>query len=169
MDLSRELRKVSLELRYKWLLEAFLQGKDDISGDLVFSSLGWNHSRPGQPASPLLSAGPDQCRAAENSLSRFETHFRVPSYPKRRTDYVKEQMGHSSIQATVDTYGHLIPGANVSFVDRLDTIAEPNAKYVGNNPQPPRNQRKSAKPRFHQTLLIRLVAAVGLEPTTYGL
>ena len=34
--------------------------------------------------------------------------------------YVKEQMGHSSIQVTVDTYGHLIPGANVSFVDRLD-------------------------------------------------
>ena len=34
--------------------------------------------------------------------------------------YVKEQMGHSSIQITVDTYGHLIPGANVSFVDRLD-------------------------------------------------
>jgi hypothetical protein len=23
--------------------------------------------------------------------------------------YVKEQMGHGSIQATVDTYGHLIP------------------------------------------------------------
>jgi hypothetical protein len=34
--------------------------------------------------------------------------------------YVKEQMGHSSIQVTVDIYGHLIPGANVSFVDRLD-------------------------------------------------
>jgi hypothetical protein len=31
-------------------------------------------------------------------------------------------MGHSSIQITVDTYGHLIPGANVSFVDRLDEI-----------------------------------------------
>jgi len=25
--------------------------------------------------------------------------------------YVKEQMGHSSIQVTVDIYGHLIPGA----------------------------------------------------------
>jgi integrase len=34
--------------------------------------------------------------------------------------YVKEQMGHSSIQVTVDTYAHLIPGADVSFVDRLD-------------------------------------------------
>jgi hypothetical protein len=38
--------------------------------------------------------------------------------------YVKEQMGHSSIQVTVDIYGHLIPGANVSFVDSLDLVPE---------------------------------------------
>jgi integrase len=31
--------------------------------------------------------------------------------------YVKEQLGHSSIQVTVDTYGHLIPGANRKWVD----------------------------------------------------
>src|SRR5215510_12133604 len=34
--------------------------------------------------------------------------------------YVKEQMGHSSIQITVDTYGHLVPGGNRQAVDRLD-------------------------------------------------
>jgi integrase len=34
--------------------------------------------------------------------------------------YVKEQMGHSSIKITVDTYGHLIPGSNRQAVDRLD-------------------------------------------------
>src|SRR5208282_4686276 len=26
--------------------------------------------------------------------------------------YVRDQLGHSSIQITVDTYGHLVPGAN---------------------------------------------------------
>ena len=35
-------------------------------------------------------------------------------------------MGHSSIQVTVDTYGHLVPSANVSFVDRLDAKPKPN-------------------------------------------
>ena len=35
--------------------------------------------------------------------------------------YVKEQMGHRSIQVTVDTYGRMIPGANVNWVDRLDS------------------------------------------------
>ena len=38
--------------------------------------------------------------------------------------YVKEQMGHSSIQVTVDLYGHLIPGGNKQAVDRLDSIPE---------------------------------------------
>ncbi len=33
--------------------------------------------------------------------------------------YVKEQMGHSSIKVTVDVYGHLIPGANRQAVNRL--------------------------------------------------
>jgi integrase len=34
--------------------------------------------------------------------------------------YVKEQMGHSSIQVTVDLYCHGIPGSNRQAVDRLD-------------------------------------------------
>ena len=38
--------------------------------------------------------------------------------------YVKEQMGHSSIQVTVDIYGHLMPGANRAAVNRLDQPAE---------------------------------------------
>jgi integrase len=33
---------------------------------------------------------------------------------------VKEQLGHGSIQIAVDTYGHLILGANRAAVDRLD-------------------------------------------------
>jgi integrase len=36
--------------------------------------------------------------------------------------YVKEQMGHHSIQVTVDIYGHLIPGSNKQAVDRLDNL-----------------------------------------------
>ncbi len=34
--------------------------------------------------------------------------------------YVKEQMGHHSIQVTVDIYGHLVPGGNKAAVDKLD-------------------------------------------------
>lgn len=34
--------------------------------------------------------------------------------------YIKDQLGHSSIQMTVDVYGHLIPGHNRQAVDKLD-------------------------------------------------
>jgi hypothetical protein len=34
-------------------------------------------------------------------------------------------MGHASIQITADVYGHLVPGANISFVDRLDAPGTP--------------------------------------------
>ncbi len=42
--------------------------------------------------------------------------------------YVKEQLGHSSIQITVDIYGHLIPSSNREAVNRLDT--HPTAPYT---------------------------------------
>ncbi len=46
--------------------------------------------------------------------------------------YVKEQMGHHSIQITVDIYGHLSPEGNKSAVDRLDdagcTLSAPSGR-----------------------------------------
>jgi hypothetical protein len=41
----------------------------------------------------------------------------------------EDQMGHSSIQITVDTYGHLIPGGNVNWADGLNrkTSSQQNA------------------------------------------
>ena len=35
-------------------------------------------------------------------------------------NYVKEQLGHASIQTTVDVYGHIVPGSNRNAVNRLD-------------------------------------------------
>jgi integrase len=45
--------------------------------------------------------------------------------------YVKEQLGHSSIQVTVDIYGHLIPGGNRAAVDRLDTGSDATQTQPG--------------------------------------
>jgi integrase len=39
--------------------------------------------------------------------------------------YVRDQLGHHSIQITVDTYGHLVPGGNRQAVDRLDELRSP--------------------------------------------
>jgi integrase len=48
--------------------------------------------------------------------------------------YVKEQLGHHSIQITVDTYGHLVPGGNRQAVDRLDDPQDHNADATDRNP-----------------------------------
>ena len=44
---------------------------------------------------------------------------------------VRVQMGHSSIQVTVDIYGHLVPGSNKQAVDKLDEVGQ-----IRNFPQP---------------------------------
>jgi integrase len=61
--------------------------------------------------------------------------------------YVKEQMGHSSIQVTVDVYGHLIPGANISFVDRLDSETTPRQ-----NATPAQLEEPVANPEIAQVI-----------------
>ena len=110
-------------------LEAFLKGKDDISDELVFPS----------PDGTILD--PDnlypryfQAVLAKAGLRKIRLHDLRHSFGSLLIQsgasivYVKEQMGHSTIQVTVDIYGHLIPGANVSFVDRLDEVPKQEEK-----------------------------------------
>ena len=50
--------------------------------------------------------------------------------------YVKEQMGHSSIQVTVDVYGHIVPSANRAAVYKLDALPARNPDATGKeNPE----------------------------------
>lgn len=155
VDLSRELRRVLIELRDKRLLEAFLKGKNDISGDLVFPS----------PEGSLLD--PDnlyhryfQPVLTKTGLRKIRLHDLRHTFGSLLIQsgaslvYVKEQMGHSSIQVTVDIYGHLIPGANVSFVDQLDEVPQERAKQPRTNPHQGRTRPKMPWSRFPRKLLI---------------
>lgn len=45
--------------------------------------------------------------------------------------YVRDQLGHSSIQVTVDVYGHLVPGSNRAAVDKLDDEPVRNPDATG--------------------------------------
>ena len=129
VDMSGELRRVLIELRDKRLLESFLKGKNAISDELVFPSpdgsildpdnLYHRYFRP-----VLTKAGLRKIRL--HDLTHTFGSLLIQSGAS--IVYVKEQMGHSSIQVTVDIYGHLIPGANVSFVDRLDDALEHREK-----------------------------------------
>jgi len=67
-------------------------------------------------------------------------------------------MGHHSVQITVDTYGHLISGANRQAVNRLAEMVE--------NPQPIRNQQQKRGQAKSPNPLKRLVGHEGFEPST---
>jgi hypothetical protein len=78
--------------------------------------------------------------------------------------YVKEQMGHSSIQVTVDTYGHLIPSANVAYVDRLDMKPKKKAckeRQPSATPAQPRDEVETEIPAY----VVDLIGGGGRDRT----
>ena len=79
--------------------------------------------------------------------------------------YVRDQMGHSSIQITVDTYGHLIPGANANWVDGLDRKTTPPQHAT---PALPETEELEDADAWSSELIgyVEKVGPVGLEPTT---
>jgi integrase len=126
VDLSKELRKVLLDLRDKRLLQAFLDGHSNIADEQVFPS------KAGTVLDPANLIHYHFLPAIEKAgLRRIRFHDLRHAFGSlliqqgASLTYVKEQMGHSSIQVTVDTYGHLIPGADIAWVDKLDSGASP--------------------------------------------
>ena len=73
--------------------------------------------------------------------------------------YVKEQLGHSSIQMTVDIYGHLIPSSNRKAVNALDENAPKRTPFA------PAQNKKAATPQDYSPLST-MVAMQGFEPRT---
>ena len=52
-------------------------------------------------------------------------------------------MGHSSIQITVDTYGHLIPGADINWIDGLDRKTSPQQNATPAQPEVLQEEQES--------------------------
>jgi integrase len=143
VDMSRDLRKALVEVRDKRLFEAFLKGKNDIAEELVFPS----------PDGAILDPDnlyhryflPVLTKAGIRKIRLHDLRHTFGSLLIQNGAsivYVKEQMGHSSIQVTVDIYGHLIPGANVSFVDTLDVVPKQEEQTTQQQYATPAQPRK---------------------------
>ena len=108
-----------------------------------------------------MTGKPDVIGAHCRFLFAFDARF-VPPFSSSLRDrtgaslaYVKDQMGHSSIQVTVGIYGHLLPGANVSYVDGLDS--ETNARESATPAQP----EPSEEPESTEALPLEIVEIMG--------
>ncbi len=158
VDMSRELRRVLMEIRDARLLAAYLKGKTDVSSELLF---------PG-PDGGILD--PDNLYhryfvpvLAKAGIRKIRLHDLRHTFGSlliqngASLTYVKEQMGHASIQQTVDIYGHLVPGADVNYVDRLD--AKPEKKQE-ETPQPSASQTQPG-PRSESEIPLEVVDLIG--------
>src|SRR5215469_5767001 len=126
VDLSKSLRAVLMELRDARLLAAMMTDKTSVADELVFPSHAGTVIKPDNIVPRYMEPALEKA-----GLRRFRFHDLRHTFGSLLIQdgaslaYVKEQMGHSSIQVTADVYGHLIPGANISWVDRLDEETTP--------------------------------------------
>ena len=135
VDLSKQLRRELLASRDTRLFAAFQAGQTSIADDLVFPS------QAGTVLDPANLVHRYFLPCVEKAgLRRIRFHDLRHTFGSLLIQdgaplpYLKEQMGHSSIQITVDIYGHLIPGADIRWIDRLDS--ETSAQLSATPAQP---------------------------------
>jgi len=146
VDLSKQLRAELIELRDAKLLSAMMAGKTSIADELVFPSQVGTVIKPDNIAARYMEPALEKA-----GLRRFRFHDLRHTFGSLLIQdgaslaYVKDQMGHSSIQITVDTYGHLIPGADIAWVDRLDAKTTPHQSAPGTHQAENESEEKRAE------------------------
>jgi len=84
--------------------------------------------------------------------------------------FIQHQLGHASIQTTMDCYGHLLPEVSQGTGKRLDetVFGESVSKMLAKSPSDDSpHKEKAPEPLTVQGL--DMVAGAGFEPATFGL
>ena len=145
VDMSLELTQTLRNLHVERELETMQQAWEEMPLWVFCNEQGqpWhhNHLRKGLFYKAVKASGLRQIRFHDLRHTFASLLLQQGESPV----YVKEQMGHSSIQVTVDLYGHLIPGGNKQAVDRLDSPVEKSGfqKESATQTQPPQNRVSS--------------------------
>ena len=84
--------------------------------------------------------------------------------------YIQNQLGHASIQTTIDRYGHLLKEVNTEQAMKLDNALN-CTEHLGNSSDSVRRLLEDHKKRTQSKALspLKLVAGTGFEPATSGL
>jgi len=133
---NRKVRRVDLTSQVCQILKDYVMRRDAEAVLAGREPSPWLFSMPnGEPMGvghlvrrlwePLLSRaglrrrGPHQLRHTYASLLIAQG-----AHPK----YIQEQLGHHSIQITMDLYGHLFEGDHRRYVEALDTVLDATAR-----------------------------------------
>jgi integrase len=118
VDMSDRLKEVLEQHRKRMAAEALKAGRE--MSALVFTSA------EGTPYDAANVRKTFEAVLRKAGLRKIRFHDLRHSFAswlianKESLAYVRDQLGHHSIQITVDLYGHLVPGANRDAVNRLD-------------------------------------------------
>ncbi len=126
VDMSDQLREVLKALLTRRKREGLQAGLSE--------EIPWVFHRGGSPIPANSLRYPFRQTLKKAGFSHMRIHDMRHTYASlllsngESPAYVKEQLGHASIQMTVDIYGHLIPSSNRQAVNRLDDMAEDKAR-----------------------------------------
>jgi len=164
VDMSNQVVEALKNLREKGNTlskrEALASGWNDVDG-IIF------HNGKGQPRGQNSVRYIYKQVLRKAGLRKIRSHDSRHSYASQLLSdgvspvYVKDQLGHHSIQITVDIYGHWIPSGNQDAVNRLDQMAKRSTQNAP-SPHPPKN--KSGQAIDNSSALLALVPKAGLEP-----
>jgi integrase len=120
--MSRDLRRVLVDLRDAATIKGFERGEPEIPGLVFPSTTGSTLNGVNVYHRDLLPCvqGAGLRRITFHALRHCYASHPIQVGASLSLSYVKEQMGHTSIQVTADIYGHLIPGADIAWADMLD-------------------------------------------------
>ena len=130
VDMSQELRTALLEFKNRRFDAAVLQGKTTLAPVIFCSASG----RPWAPAR-LYAIHRHICTLAGLRVNRIHdlrhSYATIQLYEYHAPiQYVSEQLGHSSIKITVDTYGHPRQGTSIALADQLDSPEPHTLRYA---------------------------------------
>jgi len=120
VDMSRQLSEILKKLRTERKAEALAKGWKDVP-ELVFVNEEGNVIDDVNLRKRVFNKALEKAGMRRIRLHDLRHTFASLLIQNGESlAYVKDQLGHHSIQITVDIYGHLVPGANRQAVDRLD-------------------------------------------------
>ena len=130
VDMSQELRTALQEFKNRRFDAVILQGKTTISPVIFCSASG----RPWAPVR-LYAIHRRICTLAGLRVNRIHdlrhSYATIQLYEYHAPiQYVSEQLGHSSIKITVDTYGHPRQGTSIALADQLDSPEPHTLRYA---------------------------------------
>jgi len=165
VDMSQQLHDTLRKLKEVRELEAMANGQELIPWVFLSpSGKRWDDRHLRRAWSRCLNASGLRQIRFHDLRHTYASELAEQGAPPK---YVQSQLGHSSIQMTMDVYSHFFEKRNREWVNRLDDSTEISreARESATQAQP---EPKGSECRTHK-LLKKLVAVEGFEPPARGL